>query len=428
VDKGFLPFRLGKVWVMSTTEPVPAPGHASAAVAQLLGALAGLEDGETWALSSGELAALTEGLYRASGSLSAHALRALAELDARGLALEAGAASTAGWLVGRLRMGPGQARRQVALARALADLPVTLGAVAGGQVSVEQAEVVAKTLAQLPAVVDEGTAAGAEAQLLAHAEQFFPARLARVGGHLLAVLDPDGAEPSQRDPGPALPYLRVRTLPDGWCEGEFRLDPATALAFSQVLGAASAPQPAQDGTRDERSPDKRRFDGFADLARLAAGSTPRPGATRPTIAVTMTLEELTNGLPVLGPDLQTLTPGDVRRLACDAKVVPAVLGSDSEVLDLGRTVRTVTPAQLKALTVRDGGCVNPYCRKPPEYCDAHHVDHWLDGGPSDLGNYALVCGTCHDHVHHHGYAIKMVNGKPVWTEPDWLRQPWRSAA
>lgn len=106
----------------------------------------------------------------------------------------------------------------------------------------------------------------------------------------------------------------------------------------------------------------------------------------------MTLAELKTGLSVLGPDLPTLSAGDVRRLACDAKVVRAVLGSDSELLDLGRTVRTVTPAQLKDLIIRDGGCINPQCRGPPEWCDAHHVEHWIDDGDCDLGNYTLLCG------------------------------------
>lgn len=139
--------------------------------------------------------------------------------------------------------------------------------------------------------------------------------------------------------------------------------------------------------------------------------------------MTMTLAELKAGLAVLGPDLQTLTPGDVRRLACDANVVPAVLGSESEILDLGRTVRTVTPAQLKALIIRDGGCINPQCRRPPQWCDAHHVEHWIADGDSDLGNYALLCGRDHDNVHNRGFTIDMINGKPRWVEPDWLRQP-----
>jgi hypothetical protein len=55
---------------------------------------------------------------------------------------------------------------------------------------------------------------------------------------------------------------------------------------------------------------------------------------------------------------------------------------------------------------------------------------WPTSAPenSDLGNYALLCGFCHDNVHHRGFTIDMVNGKPVWVEPAWLRQPTARAA
>ncbi|MGB3762978.1 MAG: HNH endonuclease signature motif containing protein, partial [Ornithinimicrobium sp.] len=68
-------------------------------------------------------------------------------------------------------------------------------------------------------------------------------------------------------------------------------------------------------------------------------------------------------------------------------------------LDQGRTHRLVTPGQRRALHHRDHGCTFPGCTTPAPWCDAHHVTHWSRGGPSDLSNYALLCGRHHTLVH-----------------------------
>jgi hypothetical protein len=94
-----------------------------------------------------------------------------------------------------------------------------------------------------------------------------------------------------------------------------------------------------------------------------------------------------------------IAPETVRRLACDANVIPAVLGSRSEVLDQGRATRLATPGQLAALWLRDAGCTFPGCTTPAHWCDAHHLTHWADGGTSTLTNLALLCGRHHSIVH-----------------------------
>ena len=99
---------------------------------------------------------------------------------------------------------------------------------------------------------------------------------------------------------------------------------------------------------------------------------------------------------------ELLAPETVRRIACDAAIIPAVLGSRGEVLDLGRTARLATPKQLQALWIRDQGCTFPGCSRPPSWCDAHHVWHWCDGGPTDLSNLALLCPRHHTIVHQKG--------------------------
>jgi hypothetical protein len=112
---------------------------------------------------------------------------------------------------------------------------------------------------------------------------------------------------------------------------------------------------------------------------------------------------------------------DLRRWCCDAKVLPAVLGTHGEVLDLGRATRLATPAQRRALALRDGGCVRPGCTRSSKWCHVHHVRHWVDGGPSDLDNMILVCACHHRELHHTGWTVSIRGGTPEFTPPKWIR-------
>lgn len=89
-----------------------------------------------------------------------------------------------------------------------------------------------------------------------------------------------------------------------------------------------------------------------------------------------------------GADAGTLlAPETVRRLACDASIIPVVLGSRGEVLDFGLERRLFTPAQTKRLWLRDGECTFPGCSAPGHWCQAHHLVHWADFGPTDLDSH-----------------------------------------
>ena len=103
-----------------------------------------------------------------------------------------------------------------------------------------------------------------------------------------------------------------------------------------------------------------------------------------------------------------IAPETVRRLACDANVIPTVLGGSGEILEQGRSTRLATPGQLAALWLRDSGCTFPGCTTPAHWCDAHHLVHWADGGKTDLTNLALLCGRHHS-VAHRDHLIGDVN-------------------
>jgi hypothetical protein len=112
-----------------------------------------------------------------------------------------------------------------------------------------------------------------------------------------------------------------------------------------------------------------------------------------------------------------LSAAAVRRLACDAAVIPIVLGSNSEPLDVGREERFVTPAIRRALIARDRGCV--ICGAPPDQCDAHHLVHWIDGGETAVGNLVLLCKPNHREADRGEWIIQIVNGKVLVTRPAW---------
>ncbi|MDD7965326.1 HNH endonuclease signature motif containing protein [Actinomycetospora lemnae] len=112
-------------------------------------------------------------------------------------------------------------------------------------------------------------------------------------------------------------------------------------------------------------------------------------------------------------------PATVRRWACDAEIVPMILGSTSEPLDVGRRQRTAPDALRRALNLRDGGCAFPGCTRRPRRCHAHHIRHWLDGGDTALHNMCLLCRFHHQLVHRGGWQIAMVDGTP-WFTPPWV--------
>lgn len=189
-----------------------------------------------------------------------------------------------------------------------------------------------------------------------------------------------------------------------------------------------------DGTseRDERTASQRRADALIDLARVV-GTDPallsdhmRPGsASKAQVLVIMNLDDLRArtgcGVDAFGAPL---SPAQVRRQACDAQIIPAVLGADSAPLDLGRAVRTASAAQHAHLRLRDRGCTFPGCDRPPSWCEAHHLIHWVDGGATSIDNLALLCGRHHTIVHQRHYTGRLHDGQMTWSKKSPPDAPW----
>ena len=149
------------------------------------------------------------------------------------------------------------------------------------------------------------------------------------------------------------------------------------------------------------------------------------------MTVTIGLDELRRGvgsgwLDFGGP----VEAGVLRMLACDAAIIPAVLGSPSQVLDVGRANRLFPPAIRRAITLRDRGCTFPGCDRPAGWSDAHHIRHWVNGGPSSLENGCLLCPRHHAEIHRgHGEVRMAPDGLPEFIPPSWIdkhRKPRRN--
>jgi hypothetical protein len=112
-----------------------------------------------------------------------------------------------------------------------------------------------------------------------------------------------------------------------------------------------------------------------------------------------------------------VSAAEARRWACDAKIIPVVLGGKSEPLDVGRAMRTVPLSIRRALVARDRGCVFPGCDRPPGMYQAHHCLHWIDDGETSVENCVLLCEAHHRHVHHTGWEILINHGHVEFIPP-----------
>ena len=149
------------------------------------------------------------------------------------------------------------------------------------------------------------------------------------------------------------------------------------------------------------------------------------------ISVLIGLDALRRQTDEMGlTDAGTELPSEiVRRLACDSEIIPIILGGPGGSADAGRARRTVPTRLRRLLIARDRHCRWPGCGEPPSRCDAHHIIHWLDGGPTDIDNLVLLCHRHHHHLHQHGYRmIPQPDG--TWAtaqEPDPKPTPQRTA-
>ena len=309
-------------------------------------------------------------LQRAADLIELERLRRLAEIDRRQLYARDGHLSAASWLAAVHRTGWGTAKADVKAALALEDMPATRRA------------------------LEEGEITAPAARLLVRAR----------------AADPEVFRDAEEAP-----------------------DPETGETLLTALNAALGAE-ARSGGEDERTPAQRRADALAEVWRgyLDRSDRPEVAGERPHVVVTVNAEALPsedapgsnpgdadhagpcelNHVGPVGPDV-------ARRVACDATVGRVVTSGRSEPLDVGRRTSVVPSALRRAVIVRDGHCRFPGCDRPHTWCDAHHVTHWADGGPTSLGNLVLMCRRHHRMVHERGeFRLALEEGRAVFRRPD----------
>jgi 5-methylcytosine-specific restriction protein A len=308
-----------------------------------------------------------------------------------------------------------------------ARLPASAMAFAGGQVSLRHVEVISDALGRPEAArLSPEVWAGAEEQLADYATGCTPNELAGFARDLITLLDQDGPEPDERTPPQVNELNLTRNPGGGGGRIKGRLDAPTFDAIATALDALSKPSPD-----DLRTLPERQADALGEVCRRALdlGEVGTTGGERPHLNVIIPLEELERRARGALLDFGgQLTPADLRTLCCDARVVPIVMGGNSEPLDVGRAFRTVTPHLRRAIAARDRGCCFPGCDRPPSWCDIHHLIPWEDGGLTEIGNLAMLCRVHHRLLHHPGWTIRIRDGQPEFIPPKWIslnQQPRR---
>ena len=308
-----------------------------------------------------------------------------------------GSVSPIHWIRLNCHMGSGAAADRIAVGEQLERLSESVETMAEGEIGFAHLALIARTAA---AIAESGTSkAFDETPLLKKARDLSVGRFRDFCHHARHAADPEGYAAEQAQGVEA----RVLSLSNGesgmvWVRGMLDVEGGA------VLRTALEPLARRNGQGDYRKRDQRLADALVELAThsLDAGLVPQRASQRTHLQVTTSLETLLQRTGSPAADLEFSLPISakaVERLACDCNVTRILLGSDSAVIDVGRSKRVISPAQKRALNVRDNGCRFPGCDRPATWTSGHHINHWIRGGGTDLPNLVLLCYRHHWMVH-----------------------------
>ncbi|GAA4778564.1 HNH endonuclease signature motif containing protein [Citricoccus nitrophenolicus] len=315
-----------------------------------------------------------------------------------------------------------------------------------------------------PDLVDEQLVAG-ERLLVTHAQDVDPETLSKICGHWRqrfdALFNPDGREPTEAELNHEQ-GLFYRGRRRGHSNGLHRWEIMAADGQHELLQtvAAAASNPRAPGPEcvgpeaadsedansvdqavlDPRSSGQRQLDGLISaltgaLALADLSDLPSSGGSRPQVLVTIDHDSLLSRVhqsnaantvlsqaAYVGP----IPPRFIRQWACDADLIPVVLGGEGQILDIGRAQRLFPRRLRQALVARDGGCAAPNCSIPAPWCEAHHIDHWERGGPTSVENGVLLCSHHHHAVHSDAWEISVRSGVPWFIPAPYLDHTQRA--
>ena len=408
------------------SDPHHAVSRALAVIAEQLDEVA---DSPMWSMDPEETAATLLTATRVAARVAELELRVADHAASVQVGEDAGATSTANWWAHQTNQTRPEAHKQIKLAQALASghEPVR-AALAAGDLVLEQARVIVHAVEQLPADLEQGLVEQAERFLIAEAAHHDARALRILGGRLFEVIAPDQADEREakllaREERDAAASLRLTMSEDshGRVYGRFTLDALHGAMLKKHLLALAAPKhQAASGPLGVRRPGPERMGrAFAEfIERYPAEEIPNAGGVAATVVVTIDLATLVGGLKAGTLDTgEKITAGQVRRLACEARIIPAVLGGPSEVLDIGRGGRFHTAPMRTAMALRDKGCTAEGCDWPPGLCHAHHDDlPWSKGGGTSVEHGRLLCPKHHARAHDPYFTMtKLPAGKVAFT-------------
>jgi hypothetical protein len=359
------------------------------------------------------LVALTEARSR----LDALAARLLAASDDVGAAY--GLRDAAAWLAVETRTTRRGAAAQLALGREMEQHPDVADGLDAGVLRAEQAHAICRAVDALPGVVPRETRDRAREAMLGLAAQHDAKDLAQIGKRILDVVAPEVGESHEarvlaEEEARAAASVELSIVDDGEgrCRGWFTAPSHVGKVLRRhLLALANPARHTEEELKDESGgwkPLRRRLgEAFVDyVERYPEDRTPQTAGVNATIVVTMTLDQLlADSATAVLDDGSRISAGEARRLACGAGIIPVVLGTASQPLDLGRTARLFTKAQRIALGLRDGGCTARGCETSASGCHAHHDDPWSRRGRTDLANGRLLCPRHHRLAHDARYVL-----------------------
>jgi hypothetical protein len=343
-----------------------------------------------------------------------------------------GIQSCAHWLNWKCGMSLGPARERVRVARALPELPVISAAFCKGEVSYSKVRAMTRVAtpeneAALLQVALHGTASHVETQVrlyrkVKRIEALEEENLRHGHRELSWYIDDDGywvfkgrftAEQG------AMLQKALEAAGDQLFEEQQNVPAVVAAEIDENIPLDStSPEPVSQKRADALA---RVVEGFLAGAGRGQPGNGQTGGDKYMINIHTEVETLKeNGI---GAEAELEDRGHVpaetcRRLACDCARVHWHEDHQGEPLSVGRKTRSIPPAIRRALKRRDQGCRFPGCTCT-RFVDAHHIQHWADGGETAMDNLVLLCRTHHRLVHEAGYGVRFEAGEgAVFSLPD----------
>jgi hypothetical protein len=172
---------------------------------------------------------------------------------------------------------------------------------------------------------------------------------------------------------------------------------------------------------DGRTRQQKQLDGLIGACKIALTTDllPAAGGRRPQLLVTIDYKDLTSEVGRPGTSIFSgpLSAKTIRRIGCDADIIPVILSGTGAILDVGQSQRLFPKYMRLGIIARDGGCAFPGCTAPAPWTEVHHVQWFEKGGPTSVDNGVLVCGHHHHLLHQGDWRVEVRQGVPWFLPP-----------